>query len=585
MTLDSALTLAALRKLASEKTFQRGLTYFHEGSVGLIESHGNAIQAHVRGTHRYRVSLSTDERGDLIYACTCPVGSDGSFCKHAVALGVFWLENSGEEVFPLAEPEKPRKKRKTQADTIREYLATLGENELREALLDAADWDRRLRDKLVFAAKASAGSDILSLRAAVRQATRTAGFLDWREAASYATRLEQLARLLEKRIGDGNPRLVELIEEAIKLAESALEHIDDSNGGVYPAIEELQEIHLQACIRLHPDPTTLAERLFRYQMEGQWDTFLNILPQYENALGHEGLARYRELLENKWQTLPALTPADARTRGWDGQRYRMEHAMQALAAQSGDVDALAAIKAQDLSSPRRFLALAELYAQHQRWDKALYWAEQGFTAFPHERNHDLRDFLIEEYLRRGDLARVEVLAWQGFEKQVGFDAYRKLLSTATRIGQRDQLRKKALEFLWTKVADEEAKSAVAKRSYWVPAARSVLVEIHLHEEDGEQMWATLKGGPTDVRLWERAATLRGKTHPEEAITLYYKLLPEKIEVGSRNARYEEAASIVRNIGKLREAQGKADEFRQELARIRIEYKAKRNFIRELASLD
>lgn len=583
MTLEATLTLATIRKLANDKTFQRGLAYYHDGLVGLIETRGDAIQARVQGTHRYQVSLASDAQDGLNYACNCPVGGDGVFCKHAVALALSWLENSGAEVFQPAESEKPRKKRKTHADSIREYLATLEESELREALLDAAEWDRRLRDKLLFAAKASAGSDTASLRAAIRQATRASGFLDWREAADYAARLEQLTGLLEKRIGDGNPRLVELIEEAIAFAESALGNIDDSNGEVYPAIEALQAVHLQACTNLNPDPVALAERLFRYQMEGEWDTFFHILPHYESALGDDGLARYRELLEARWQTLPALTPADARKQRWDGERFRIEHAMLELIGRNGDIEALAAIKAQDLSSPLKFLALAELYAGHQAWDKALDWAERGFAAFPEDRNNDLRSFLIAEHLRRNDLLRVEALAWQGFEKQPSFDAYLGLLKNAARIGRHDPLRQKALDFLSDRVADEE-RTPVAKRPYWVPAARNVLLEIHLHEKDGVQMWATLKGGPTDMRLWERAASLRGETHQEDAVALYLKLLPEKIAAGSRNARYQEAAAIVDCIGKLRNAQGKTEEFRQELARIRLEYKAKRNFIRELAAL-
>lgn len=72
-----------------------------------------------------------------------------------------WLENAGEEVFEPGEKEsaKPRKKRKTQGEQIREYLETLSESALREWLIEAADRDPAIRDKLLFYTDAHALSD------------------------------------------------------------------------------------------------------------------------------------------------------------------------------------------------------------------------------------------------------------------------------------------------------------------------------------------------------------------------------------------------------------------------------------------
>ena len=92
------------------------------------------------------------------------------------------------------------------------------------------------------------------------------------------------------------------------------------------------------------------------------------------------------------------------------------------------------------------------------------------------------------------------------------------------------------------------------------------------------------GGPTSSSLWEKCADLRGKTHPEDAIPLYFKLLPTAVSQGGSNARYESAFRIVQSIGKLRTKQDRAADFKQELARIRLEYKAKRNFIKLLSTL-
>ena len=143
-------------------------------------------------------------------------------------------------------------------------------------------------------------------------------------------------------------------------------------------------------------------------------------------------------------------------------------------------------------------------------------------------------------------------------------------------------RQRAMSFLETRVAREEASGQ--KPSIWLHNTRDTLLEIHLAEKNAEAMWTTLKGGPTGSRLWEQCADLRGKTHPEDAIPLYFKLLPNAVNQGASNARYESAFRIVQSIGKLRKQQDRVAEFKQELARIRLEYKAKRNFIKLLSTL-
>ncbi|MBE0632810.1 MAG: SWIM zinc finger family protein, partial [Burkholderia vietnamiensis] len=271
-TLSEVLTLADVRSLADTKTFARGKAYFHEGVVSRLEECGGAVHATVRGTHRYRVELAVDDDGELAYDCTCPVGDDGVFCKHAVAVALAWLENSGEEVFHAEEaaPGKPRKKRKTYEEMIREYVATLDKNELQELLLEAIERDLSFRDKLLFAARATGASDLPGMKAAVRQATRLSRPLDWREAGAYGDGLMSLADMLRRRLhGPHAAQVVELSELAIAGAEASLEQIDDSGGDVMPAILELASVHLDACKLTGPDPVKLAERLFRFQAEGK----------------------------------------------------------------------------------------------------------------------------------------------------------------------------------------------------------------------------------------------------------------------------------------------------------------------------
>jgi len=583
--LTDVLTLRAIQELADTRTFARGNAYFHDGTVGLLDADEYEVRADVQGTQRYRVRLTAGSDGELEYECDCPVGDDGTFCKHAVAVALSWLENAGEEVFEPSEKEsaKPRKKRKTHEEQIREYLETLSESALREWLIEAADRDRGIRDKLLFSAKAKAGGDIASLKSVVRQATKVSGFVDWRDAGDYANRLSDLAHMLDERIADDNPKLVELIEEAIAQAENALEHIDDSDGSVMPAIMQLREVHERACDSLEPDPVALAERLFQFQTTGDWDTFHSVLPSYQHALGEAGLARYRESVEAAWKQLPALGPKALRTH-FDSDRYRIEHAMEELTALSGDVDALVTVKSRNLSSPHSFLELAELLQQHGRHDDALKWAEKGIAAFPNERLDDLVKFCVAEHLRRGDGDRVESLAWARFVRQPGSDAYFELLGVGKRIKRADDLAARALQHLWQLVRAEEGPKAERLPS-WQPSIRSALVAIHLREKEAEKAWETFCRGPVDVRLWDKVAAMRGKTHPEEAVMLYKKLLPHAVNAGTRGAQYGEAFEIVKAIQGLRAARNQDAVFKQELVELRLTWQAKRNFMKLLATLD
>jgi uncharacterized Zn finger protein len=88
-----------------------------------------------------------------------------------------------------------------------------------------------------------------------------------------------------------------------------------------------------------------------------------------------------------------------------------------------------------------------------------------------------------------------------------------------------------------------------------------------------------------MRLWDKVAALRGKSHPDEAVTLYKKLLPHAVNAGTRGAQYGEAFEIVKAVQKLRAAQSQNAVFKKELAELRLAWKAKRNFMKLLAAFD
>ncbi|CAL8473638.1 SWIM zinc finger domain-containing protein [Caballeronia sp. S22] len=584
--LNDVLTLDDVQSLADLKTFARGRAYLHDGAVSRLDERDAVLRATVNGSNRYSVELKVGPDEELAYECNCPVGQSGAFCKHLVAVALSWLENSGAQVFHAdeREPTKTRKRRKTTEELIAEYVATLDDDAMRELLLDAVGRDMALRDKLLFAARAASANDLPSMKAAVREATRIGRPLDWREAGGYGDGLMSLADALRQRLsGPTASHVVELSELAIAGAEKSLEQIDDSNGDVMPGILELASVHLEGCRQTSPDPIKLAERLFRFQVEGTWDTFYDVIPAYVEALGDAGLQRYRQLVENQWRQLPSLSPSDGLRRTFEGNRTRLEHAMLALAEVDGDVDELIAIRQKDLSAPYRFLLIAETCAQNGQYDDALHWARQGLSAFK-EPDRRLLDFCVQEYLRRNDFVEANMYAWVGFEQRADAGAFGALMEVAQTTDSVNQARERAFALLWALVKKEEAAAAVNMSTWYHPKSRSTIVEILLASKEYEKAWAAFAGGPVATNLWATMASIRAKTHPHDAIALYHRLLPIAADQGTRKARYEEAFGIVRKIRSLRTELGEPIEFAKELEVIRDVYGAKRNFMKLLASL-
>ena len=588
--LRKVLTAEAIAKRIDEKTMARGSEYFKRGAVTLVDVLPSEVVAEVLGTDSYDVRIYVVDTGKLGYECNCPVGHEGVFCKHCVATALAWLGQGGVEAADgdLVGQEEPKAKKArakgrphTQAEIIQSFLQTKDAHELRDMLMEASQQNKPLRDKLLLMARTTGGADLASLRDAVRHATRTSGFLGWNETPRYAQQLEDLAKMLAARIGDGEKGLVEVIELAIHKAEQALLHIDDSNGYVMPAIQGLQKVHLAACVALRPDSVKLAQRLFAYQMEGEWDTFHAVLPQYRTALGKEGMKRYEELVRERWDGLPTLTKDDGGR--WDSGRFRVEVAMEALARTTGDVDIVASVLQKNLSNPLRYLELARLYQEHRMPDEALRWAQEGLEVFAYEhRTKELAEVAIDLYLERDDKDAAQRVAWSRFAAGPRAESFYELMSVAKGIGRERELEKQALWHFEELMNATEA--APESPSVWRAHPRSELLAISLAEGHSDRAWELYMGGKTAVQLWQPLAELRATTHPQDALALYRKLLPMRVQEGAPKARYEAAFEVVKAIREVYAALDQTHKFQEELVSWKRDWGSKRNFMKLLDSL-
>lgn len=128
--------------LAGGKTFLRGIGCI--GAVGELEKDGEAIYATVQGTGLYEVELHVGAEG-LRARCDCPWAraaeaagnpEGGNFCKHCVAVALVYSY------------ELERGRALPRHLDVRSYLELLNHDDLVDVLAEAAEHDRKLRQRL-----------------------------------------------------------------------------------------------------------------------------------------------------------------------------------------------------------------------------------------------------------------------------------------------------------------------------------------------------------------------------------------------------------------------------------------------------
>ena len=578
--LKNVLTREALRQLAGARSFERGEDYFADGQVISLVEHAGKLTATVQGTEDYRVKISIRD-GALDYDCTCPMGADGVFCKHCVAAGLAWLTN-----VPGKSPTQKTKAADTPVVTLEDARAWLAEQDkpkLVEMLLDQAAMDAHLRERLLLqAAKAAGqGANVAAIRKALDRATRTGGFVDYRAARDFSLGIDQVVDSIADLLKAGcAAEVIELSEHALGKVEQATMSMDDSDGYMGGILQRLQELHLEACHAAKPDPTALAERLFDWEMRTQFDTFYGAAGTYAKLLGERGLATYRRRAEAAWARVPQTRPGEKDPEEY-GRTYRIKHIMETLARQSGDVEALVAVKARDLSNAYTFLQIAEIYREARQADKALDWAERGIKAFPDRTDTRLCEFLADEYHRRKRHDEAMKLIWKIFAEHTSLENYQTLKKHADRIHQWAVWRGKALEFVRAEIEGGKKQLAQRRQAWgWTPHPpdHSLLVEIFLWEKDVEAAWREAQAGGCHGSWWMELARLREKQFPADVVPIYQRQVDTLINQ-KNNGSYAEAVKLLGKIRDLMTRLERADQFTSYLTTIRAAHKPKRNFIK------
>ncbi len=571
VSLSDLLDEDLLIDYAGETYFERGEAYFDSGRVRSLAQYGDRITADVIGTETYQVQIWLDD-DNLNYRCTCPLGIDDIFCKHCVAVGLAWID---EPPPYRATAGAPSPQGITLKD-VRDYLNRQDRDTLVQMILTRAMEDTTWRDALLLktALHQDEGADITTIRRSLRNAIATGDNVDYYSAHSYAEGVQMAVDAIEDLLDEGYADdVVELCEEAMDALEKALNDIDDSDGYMTPIMEQIEDLHYRACEASQPDPISLAERLFQRELTSGFGFFHGALTTYAPILGKTGLQAYHQLVDQEWNKLPALTPGDRRS--FDFRRSQLSRMKEALVAKTGNIEDQVSVITRDLSTPNRYLTIAQLYHHDGQLGRALNWAEQGLSAFSEGyQSYHLRAFLVDVYQRQGRFDDAMQLVWEEFIQSPSLPGYQRLKTEAEKGDRWPAWCNQALDHLRTQATNLTAQPQGRRSGNLVS---SVLVDVLLWEGDIDQAWQAAQAHGCLPKQRFQLAALREASHPEDALAIYQPEIELLIEQTTNDA-YRQAVDLLNKVHILMLKLGREQEFQAFLNYLTTTYKRKRNFI-------
>ncbi|MFJ2307719.1 SWIM zinc finger domain-containing protein [Streptomyces sp. NPDC087787] len=548
------LTEANLKKLAGARSFERGLGYLD--AVSGVEIGDGWVTATVHGTERYEVELTLDGPGGPAGECDCPYGLEGNFCKHLVALGLTVLAR--RESLP-----RQRKAARERARDLDGWLSALSKDELLALLREQIHEDRQLRRRLELRA-ASARGDLAAVRSRIRDLLDIGpfaqyGYVEYADARAYADQAGQAVSAIGALTGSGRAAdAITLARESMRLLAEAVESVDDSDGWLGQIGADLAEAHLDACRAARPDSEELARWLVGHALGDIDDGLTDIDPlDYEDVLGEEGMAVLRKSAVEAWQ---------GNRRGC-AEKYLMER----LAKAGGDVDAVVAVHAADLSpNGHTHLVIARELDTARRADEALNWAERGIREARDLSDVDtaLVDYLCDRYTQADRLSDAVALRRDHFRARRTLAAYQQLRAAARAADCWPAERAGALALLR---ADAER-----RQQGWYGGA--VLVDALLDDKDVDAAWQAATRTSTHDRQWLALADQARADRPADALGVYLRLA-EPLTKQTGNAVYEQLVALQLSIRDCHRRLGTEDEFAVYVTALRTAQKRKRNLMR------
>ncbi len=566
---------AVLRRMAGDEAFVRGQDYYLHGHVLSIVPNGDRLTGLVRDTRNCQVELEVDD-GILDYQCDCAAGVEGNFCKHGVAAGLAWLNKS-------ATPKKRRAKRVT----VNDAANLLREEDHAVVVGMVVEWardDKELAKKLIaYAAhRTSPEAAAAIVEKQLKEAMRSKGHLDaHHKVRVWLQTAEPAVDALERLLADGQPAaVVRICEAALAELSRVLEKAYDYENLIVAIEDRIAGLHRDACEQAPPDPDELASALLKLQLDPHLDSFRDAYKAYGGLLGEDGLALFRILAEDAWATEQREREEQGLKRSGQygyGYAYRSgaQRVMKSLALDAGDIDRFIEIMGGTISTEQEYGEIVSACREHGLEDSALEWAEKALKALPDRPLPQIRNFVAEQYKKRGRVKEGVQVMWKAYVgSQCSVERYGLLEEFVRPLGDWDRMRPRALDAAREASLDRMAVTW-RRRSYQQESSREPLIRIYMYEEDIGAAWREATDGGCGWYLWRELAALREKDHPEEVIEVYFNLAKESID-RQHGSNYREAVELLIRAAESARKANQGARFRAGFAAIQAEHRHKRN---------
>ncbi|WP_432973615.1 SWIM zinc finger family protein [Dactylosporangium sp. CA-233914] len=530
-----------LEDLAGGRSFSRGQGYVE--AVSNLRDLPDGVVATVRGTDPYQVRLY-DTDGGLDGECNCPYGEEGNFCKHCVAVGLRLLDRERAT-------GNVRTNTATDID-VRAFIASLGHDELVDLVWQQTSDDPAMYQRMLLRAMANAATVDLGLLA--EQVERLEiDWINYGEEDGYAEGADAVIEALAALVPDRATEVQPLLRRTFCLVCQAAQRSEDHSGAAIDSAGAAWDAYLQACETDPPNPAELGEWFAEFRL-GAPDGLEVSITDIADLLGVEGLNAYWAVLE----TAKTTKPSD-----WTVRMLREE-----LIRATGDLDALVACYAEDLSSPQRYVDIARLLLNDGRTAEAIEWLERGRAGVDRwdHRASGLADLLVELYTEAGRTDDVIAL-WQArFHSEGSVETYRVLRAAilAADPGRWPEQREQAWSLLRHRADDS---------SLW--SAGDVYVRVLLLEDEDEAAWEAVGRYRCDQQTRLAVTDRRSATHPAEALAIYLPII-ETAVAQTNTMGYEQAADLLVTLRGVFARAGR--DFEAEMARLKAVHSRKRNFL-------
>jgi tetratricopeptide (TPR) repeat protein len=231
---------------------------------------------------------------------------------------------------------------------------------------------------------------------------------------------------------------------------------------------------------------------------------------------------------------------------------------------------------QSAATAQEWLALVQWCKTKKRWREAFDFASKAYKLFPNDEGVQLA--MLDAYERDGWDAEALVLHRLRLERNPSAQHYLATLAAATRAGQDRGLYRQSL-LDWA-----QRKEPTTERLYGPAGGTVSYLDVSVRvrwyveaEQDAQAALGLLQlpGTRCDARLLLALARQLPRTHDEAAREIFVRLLDEDME--GAVTPYAQALSLVQQALERMTTAQRA----QWLSSLRTQYKAKRNFIKEL----